>query len=91
MEPPSGGGALRWRFPEAVDAVRRGPAGSCPATPDAGTAMAGWSLRDGQRDLSAVSGATYCYSVFAIDASNNFSVSTITVTALRQCAKRDRG
>src|SRR6185312_15094655 len=68
---------VTWQNPQhagiAFDAVRRGVAPNCPTGPADGSPVGGEHVRRSQVDTSAKPGVTYCYRVFALDASGNAS------------------
>ena len=68
---------VSWRNPQhagiAFDAVRRGVVPNCPTGPADGSPVGGQSVRRTQLDTTAKPGVTYCYRVFALDASSNAS------------------
>jgi len=70
---------VSWQNPQhadiAFDAVRRGVAPNCPTGPADGSRIGRQSVRTSQVDVAAKPGVTYCYSVFALDASGNASAS----------------
>jgi hypothetical protein len=68
---------VTWQNPQhagiAFDAVRRGIAPNCPTGPADGSPVGSEKVRRSQVDASAKPGVTYCYRVFALDASGNAS------------------
>jgi len=68
---------VTWQNPQhagiAFDAVRRGVAPNCPTGPADGSPVGSEKVRASQVDTSAQPGVTYCYRVFALDASGNAS------------------
>ncbi len=72
--------ALQWTNPGASDLaqviVRRGW-GVCPASPSDGSAVGGKAVRTTQVDTGAADSTSYCYAVFAVDASGNHSAATL--------------
>jgi hypothetical protein len=67
---------LTWSNPGASDLagiVVRRSWGACPQLPSDGVRVGGKSVRTRQVDTGAANGATYCYGVFAFDASGNHS------------------
>ncbi|HEX5249158.1 MAG TPA: fibronectin type III domain-containing protein [Gaiellales bacterium] len=68
---------VTWQNPQhagiAFDAVRRGVAPNCPTGPADGSPVGNEKVRASQVDSSAKPGVTYCYRVFALDASGNAS------------------
>ncbi|HEY3766478.1 MAG TPA: hypothetical protein VGL44_15060, partial [Gaiellales bacterium] len=71
---------LQWTNPGASDLsrviVRRGW-GVCPASPSDGSPVGGTAVRTHQVDTGAADGTSYCYAVFAVDASGNHSAATL--------------
>jgi hypothetical protein len=67
---------LTWSNPGASDLagiVVRRSWGACPQSPSDGVRVGGKSVRTRQVDTGAATGTTYCYGVFAFDASGNYS------------------
>ena len=68
---------VTWQNPHhagiAFDAVRRRVAPDCPTGPADGSPVGSEKVRASQVDSSAKPGVTYCYRVFALDASGNAS------------------